>query len=375
MKKRISFVIHGLSMGGAEKFLIHLSNTLVKDGFQIDIILLSLNDNLKTEVDKRIGIYYILRKNRYDISVFQRLKKLIKKKNYDIIFSINIYAFFFSKMALLFDKSHSHILSPHTTKPFSTYKYILNFLYCRMIRPYDKIIYLCENQQQYLENVYIYEHDNKEIIYNGVDLKFFDPKIFDKESKRKLKNELGIYQNNKVIVQVARISPEKKHLHSIAALEILHKKYGTKAHLVIVGGGERRLIDKINKYVNKVNLQNFVHLTGNQKDVRPYYNIADLFTLTSESETFPISVLEALSFGIPCVITNIGGVKEIIINGEYGKITKVGNPEEIARDWDGALQETYDQIRIRQYVKDKFNSDKMVNKYKEALTTSDILEN
>ena len=364
---KICFVIHGLSMGGAEKFLIQLANYFNSLGIKNDVLLLSKNSELSKELNKEIKIFKFIRNSRYDLTIFKKIETHIKENCYDKIFCINTYAFFFVRMAMFNNYNIPVILSPHTTKAFSIYKYLQTFIYCRFIRENDKIIYLCKNQQQYLKKKYRYKNLNNEIIYNGINIEYFNPDICHKKEIEIKRKELGIRESEKIIVQVARISKEKRQIDSIKALSILHREYNLKAHLILVGSGEDPLIKLLIQQIDQLELNEYVHLAGSQQDVRKYYHISDMFTLTSNSETFPISALEALSFGLPCVLTNVGGVKEIIVDDRYGQIANVEDPGSIAVQWNRVLKTTYDKKIIRDHIINKFNDKVMLNEYKSII--------
>jgi glycosyltransferase involved in cell wall biosynthesis len=372
---KICFVIHGLSMGGAEKFLINIANYFSKIGIQNNILLLSDNSELSYEIKDEIKIYKLIRNSRYDLGIFKKIKSHIKEHSYTTIFCINTYAFFFVRMAIFLDTKTPIIISPHTTKPFSFYKYVQNLFYCRLIRKQDKIIYLCKNQQEYLKKIYHYTTDNDDIIYNGINENYFSSGIYSKSERIIRKNSIGIDETEKIIVQVARISKEKKHINSLKALSIIHNRYKIKPHLIIVGSGDKQIIEMLYKKVETLNLKQYVHFVGNQEDVRPFYYISDLFTLTSESETFPISVLEALSFGLPCVLTNVGGVEEIIVSEKFGRIAKEGNPNSIAKEWNNALKSDFDSEHIRNYLISNFSAEKMFEKYRRIIDEIDFAKN
>jgi glycosyltransferase involved in cell wall biosynthesis len=351
-------------MGGAEKFLIDIANYFNKIGIRNDILLLSDNSELSNKISDKINIFKLIRKSRYDLGIFNKIRCHIHEHRYTTIFCINTYAFFFVRMAIFLDKKTSIILSPHTTKPFSFYKYIQNWLYCRFIRKQDRIIYLCKNQQQYLKKIYQYKTENDDVIYNGINEDYFSPSIYSENDRIIKKNFLGINETEKIIVQVARISAEKKHINSLKALSVIHNKYKTKPHLIFVGTGDKRIIEILYSEVEKLDLKKYVHFVGNQEDVRPFYFLANLFTLTSESETFPISVLEAMAFGLPCVLTNVGGVKEIIISEKYGMIANEGDPFSIAKEWNNALRGNFNTEIIRKYLIENFSAKKMLERYK-----------
>jgi glycosyltransferase involved in cell wall biosynthesis len=354
-------------MGGAEKFLITIANFFNKNGIPNDILILSNNSELSSEVSKEINIFKLVRKSRYDVTIFKKIKNHIKEQKYSKVFCINTYAFFFVRMALFSDKITPIILSPHTTKPFSVYKFFQNWIYYRFIRKRDKIIYLCKNQQQYLKKLYQYASINDDIIYNGINTKYFNPDLYTQQDCIRIRRKLGILNKEKIIVQIARISPEKKHINSLKALSVLHNQYNIKAHLIFVGGGDEDLIKYLKREIVKLDIKKYVHLVGNQSDVRPYYYISNMFTLSSESETFPISALEAMSFGLPCVLTNVGGVKEIIVDKEIGRIADAGNHKSIAKEWNQVLSASFDPKIIRKYLIDNFNDEIMLKKYERII--------
>jgi glycosyltransferase involved in cell wall biosynthesis len=210
-------------------------------------------------------------------------------------------------------------------------------------------------------------------VYNGINENYFSPCNYSKVDRVNKKKLLGINEKEKIIVQVARISEEKKHINSLKALSIIHNKYKIKPHLIIVGSGEKQIIEMLYKVVETFNLKRYVHFVGNQEDVRPFYYIADLFTLTSKSETFPISVLEAMSFGLPCVLTNVGGVKEIIVSEKFGRIAKEGNPNSIAKEWNNTLKSNFDAELIRNYLISNFSAGNMFEKYRRIIYEVDVV--
>ena len=116
---RIVFVIHGLPMGGAEKFLITLSNHLYKRQYRPHIILLSNDDMLIGELNPFIPVYRITKKTRYDLTISKRVNILIDSIDPNIIMCVNTYAYFLTRIGQLFSNKKSIVLSPHSTIPFS----------------------------------------------------------------------------------------------------------------------------------------------------------------------------------------------------------------------------------------------------------------
>lgn len=73
-----------------------------------------------------------------------------------------------------------------------------------------------------------------------------------------------------------------------------------------------------------------VQFVGHVEDVHPYLELADLFLLSSENEGLPLVLGEAMAYGIPCIATDVGGTKEIILYGQTALLVKPRSPEQLA---------------------------------------------
>jgi len=103
-----------------------------------------------------------------------------------------------------------------------------------------------------------------------------------------------------------------------------------------------------------------------QEDVRPFYWISDCFTLSSDAiETFSISALEAMASGLPCVITDLGGAREMVTDVENGFVVPIRNPKALAEGWQKVLNGvlSLDQNAIREIVTRRFSMESMVRSY------------
>ena len=366
-QEKIAFVIHGFPMGGAEKFLINLVNHFYRLEYKPLVILLSEEKVLLNELDNRIKVSFILKKSRFDFFVSRRIKSTIKKEKIKKVFCVNTYSFFLTKLFFLFDRSTQFFLSPHSTIPISKKNFWQNILYFRLLSKSDIVIYLCKNQKEYLQQKYFYKSKSDHIIYNGIDTQYYNPQIVQNILSPSLKTTFSILNNDFVIVQVARLQEEKRHVDAIDALFFLHNHFNTKAHLLLVGSGEKAYADFLLQYVQEKKLQQYVHFVGNQNDVRKFYCIADIFTLTSNSETFSLAALEAMSFGLPVSLTDVGGAKEMMIEGVTGLLSQPNNIKSIAGSWHQLLHSNIKGQFIRKYVTEQFSLDQMLQQYVELV--------
>jgi len=133
----------------------------------------------------------------------------------------------------------------------------------------------------------------------------------------------GLAEGVPVILAVGRLSREKGHCDLIDAVAGLKQ-----VRLVLVGEGPER--DRIEKRIRALGLSNAVVLCGQQSDVRPFYAIAAVLALPSHSEGSPNVLLEAMAAGVPVAATAVGGVPEIVADGETALLVQEGDTAAMA---------------------------------------------
>jgi glycosyltransferase involved in cell wall biosynthesis len=114
------------------------------------------------------------------------------------------------------------------------------------------------------------------------------------------------------VLIVGRLSREKDHLSLLRAVRAIVRE--KTIHLIIVGEGPER--QAIESAIREMDLVHNVTLTGQQPSAEPFYAIADLAVLASRSEGSPNALLEAMASEIPTVATTVGGIPEIVVDGE-----------------------------------------------------------
>lgn len=137
-----------------------------------------------------------------------------------------------------------------------------------------------------------------------------------------LRSALGIPKDRPVILSVGRLSAEKDHRTLLESMRCL------EAHLVVVGEGPERA--RIEERIRVLDLGRSVTLTGQQPSAEPYYGIADIAVLSSRTEGSPNALLEAMAAGVPVVATAVGGVPEMVSDGESALLVEPGNAQVLA---------------------------------------------
>lgn len=133
------------------------------------------------------------------------------------------------------------------------------------------------------------------------------------------------------VVMVARFAPPKDHELLLTALADLHE---SDWNLSLIGGGP--LEEGVRRRVDELGLRSRVSFLGFRRDVDRILATAQLFVLTSRSEAFPRSILEAARAGLPTIASDVGGIREAVLDGQTGFVVPAGDR--------GALRARLDQL-------------------------------
>jgi len=123
-------------------------------------------------------------------------------------------------------------------------------------------------------------------------------------------------------IYVCRIDSEKRVDRAIDIISQL-KKENVDIHLFIFGNGD--LMDEIRSQIERLNVQKLITFLGIVKNPKIYFNYFDTMILTSDREGLPLVIWEAMSQGLPIISTDVGGVKEIIIDARCGLLFNKNN--------------------------------------------------
>jgi glycosyltransferase involved in cell wall biosynthesis len=151
----------------------------------------------------------------------------------------------------------------------------------------------------------------------------------DAQLSEQLRTQLGLSPDTRVVLTIGRLSPEKGHRFLIEAVsKILTLAPQLKFSVLITGAGSNE--DKLRKQIDERALRHIIKLIGHWSDVRPLFAIADLFVLPSLSEGSPNVLLESMAARVPIVATNVGGVPELVENGQSAILVPPANSDKLA---------------------------------------------
>jgi N-acetyl-alpha-D-glucosaminyl L-malate synthase BshA len=193
---------------------------------------------------------------------------------------------------------------------------------------------------------------------------FFEPKT-PRRSCDEVRREVGLRDGESMIVHLSNLRPVKRIDLLLDAVARIPARDAFKL-VVLAGGDFGPFID----HVRRLGLRERVVVRENVFDVEDYLQAADIGLFASESESFCLSLLEAMSFACPSVSTAVGGIPEVVVSGESGVLVPPGDAEALARGLESLLRDSERRQALgraaQKRAREKFSADAIVPAY-EAL--------
>ncbi|MEJ6583744.1 MAG: glycosyltransferase [Crocinitomicaceae bacterium] len=258
-----------------------------------------------------------------DRKAYKKLKQIIKDFQPDIVHThaakagaLGRRAAISCKVPVVIHTFHGHIFHSYFGKIKTS---IFKTIERRLAKKSDAIIAISEIQKYELSKVHrIVEEEKITVVPLGFDLvPFRDKRMSERENVRTAHK---IDSETVAIAIVGRLAPIKNHSYFLDVMEAVLKLTTKKIKVFIVGDGtEKEIIETRVKEINAIH-PNVVQMTSWIEDIGKFNAGMDIICLTSKNEGTPVSLIEAQAAGIPVVTTDVGGVRDIIIEGETGHV-------------------------------------------------------
>lgn len=327
-----------VKIAGGENYVLYLAEGLRERNHQVSITPL-INSELAEEAHKRkftvYEIPYGLKGKEFN--AVKILYNYFKKKKIDIIHSNSnldrTIAAFAGK--IINAKNFTTIHSCMSISRNLTHRFRNKFLI-------DKFTPVGFSTKAILTTIDHIPEDKISVVHIGLPIDKF---YYTNTGRTKIRNEFGIRESEILIGTVSRLVEFKGHSFLLQAFYNA-VKLNPNLKLLIVGEGE--LETKLRNITAEYQLEEKVFFAGNRKDISDILSAFDIFAQTSidnGGETFPVSILEALSVGLPIIASDVGDIKFLVRN-ENGVLLQ---PENITQISESILKLSSDQSLIEKY--------------------------
>lgn len=314
-----------------------------------------------------------------DREAYRKIKQIIEEFKPDIVHThaskagaLGRRAAFACKVPVVVHTFHGHVFHSY----FGSLKtFVYKFIERRLAKRSSGIIAISEIQKKELSEIHrICPAHKIKVIPLGFDLAKFQENL--EEKRKAVRSKYDLNDDEVAIAIIGRFTAIKNHHFFFDVIEKVLEQGVNRFRVFVVGDGDTR--GEIEQRAEKINAQYGpkITLTSWIKDIATFNAGMDIISLTSDNEGTPVSLIEAQASNVPVISTNVGGVKDIMLDGETGFVVEKGDLKEYVEKLVILIEN--DEIRkiMSQngwnYVREKFHYTRLAKDvelyYKELLT-------
>jgi glycosyltransferase involved in cell wall biosynthesis len=318
-------VITLAEVGGAQAYVASLLPALAE---RYDVLLAAHGEGPLRDAATRAGVRFVpLRHVRRpirpwrDLAGVVELVLLLRRERPEILHASSSKAGVLGRLAAAATRVPIRIFTVHGWA-FSAYSGLPSRLYRLVDRLMASVttVTICVSERELADGVEAgaCKAERSVVIRNAVDVSAFPRSRHDRATPR--------------FIAVGRLKAPKDFLTLVRACGSLPE--GSFEALLVGEGPER---SEIEAEIRRLGLVRSVRLIGERADVPALLADSDVFVLSSRSEGLPMSVLEAMAAGIPVIASNVGGLAELVVDGETGLLAHPGDPEALGAALGGLI--------------------------------------
>ncbi|WP_249344793.1 N-acetyl-alpha-D-glucosaminyl L-malate synthase BshA [Paenibacillus sp. Marseille-Q4541] len=353
------------SLGGSGVVATELGKRLAERGHQVHFIANSIPFRLGQfhknifyhEVE--VNDYYVFRYPPYDLSLATKMAQVAKAQQLDLL--------------------HVHYAVPHAVCAYLAKQMVPDDLKVVTTLHGTDITVLAQDESlKDLIQLAINKSDavtavSKDLIRETHELlditrkidltyNFVDERVYYPRDAASLRRDYAQNQE-KVLMHISNFRPVKRTLDVIDIFARVQRELPAK--LILVGEGPD--LPKIQCKIHELGLSEHVFLLGKQDDVAQVISMADLLLLPSEKESFGLVALEAMACGVPTIGSTAGGIPELVLHGQTGMLSSIGDTVQMAKDAvrllkDDEMMNNFKKACLERACVD-FNIDKITEQY------------
>jgi len=320
---RVLFLIVDLPVGGAEDHLLSLVRNLDRRRFDPLVCCIGRSGPIGKEIEAEgVPVEELgkLRKGGFDRNIAPLLQALIRRERIGLVHAHLYHANFYGRLAA-FREGIPIVVSVHNTyvRP-KIRRSIANWWLAR------RTPVIVAGSEAIRNDIVRYDRVAPEkirVIPYGVDVERFDIPL----SREGAREKLGLPRERFIVGTVGRLEEQKGQKHLLEAVGIL-RGGGRDVTLLLVGGGREE--ERLRAQAAQEGIGDAVLFLGTRRDLPELFRAMDVFALPSLWEGLPIALLSAMAAGLPVIVTPVGGVPEVVKDGENGFIVPVGDSGALA---------------------------------------------
>lgn len=360
---KILHITFNMGIGGTEQVIRQIINNSDVDRFQHEILCIDGNiGSLGQHLISNHGIHLesVKRNSGIDFKLARFISKYIKHRAINVLHCHQYTPYFYGVLghfgtnARVIFTEHGRFF-PDRHHPKRRFINPLLSMFTAHITAISRSTAEALSQYEYIHR------DRIKVIYNGI------KDLNDQRNDRNiLLSKLGLSSEYRYIGTISRLEPIKNQTMMIKAFSMIRQKF-PDLKLILIGDGEK--MADLMQLTLSLEIEQDVIFTGFLDNPQLYISLFEIFLLSSFSEGTSMTLLEAMSLSRPCVVTDVGGNPEIVVNNETGLLTPSDNIDQFKASiiellTDENKRDAYGQAGRERFL-EKFVVDKMIDSYHE----------
>jgi glycosyltransferase involved in cell wall biosynthesis len=339
---RIIYLLTSLGVGGAEKQALALAERMAKRGHAVTVMALMprLAEEWPTAVP---AIHLDVRKTPASVVAgFMRARRFVREFRPDLVHSHSFHANVFARLLRPSGPRFVVLSTVHNVYEGGWWRMVAYWLTDGLSR---QTVTVSEAAARRFTQLKAVPRRKCLVVRNGIDAQEFSP---DKERGARIRAEMGISEAGEeaefVWLAIGRLAPAKDYPNLLCAFREVSSWRGD-ARLWIAGDAEVGQIAAFQELRKELELGEAVRWLGLRRDMPALLDAADAFVSASAWEGMPLAVAEAMAMEKPVVVTDVGGVRELV--GEMGTVVPAKNPEALAQAMMATMRQSREALRAR----------------------------
>ena len=320
---KILHVTFNMAIGGTEQVIRQLITTT--SGAQVEHAIVCIDGHVgeigQALKQQGITLYQVRRNPGFDRELVRSIRKIVRDGAFDIVHGHQYTPYLYAWLAARTTRARV-VFTEHGRFHPDRYRYKAMLINPVISLMTPAVIAISRATARALSRYEFIPSGKIRVIYNGIAGLHRDP-----GEMARIRSELGIPEGALVTGTVSRLDPVKNQSMMIRAFKRFREQV-PEAMLVMVGDGPE--MDSLQKLVKEGGLADCVRFTGFREQPQQYLALMDIFLLSSFTEGTSMTLLEAMSLGIPSVATRVGGNPEIVVDGETGFLVESDDAEGFA---------------------------------------------
>lgn len=320
---KVLHVIRSLDPGGAERVVVEYVLAHDRARYEPEVCCV-LGEGPLAELVRKAGVpvHVLSRLGRSDIRAVLPLARLIRRGGFDVVHNHNFGPIALGVPAAVMGGARAVLRTEHNMSVRQGPAW-----FC-----VSRLAALREDAQISVSRAALESHlrsgripsERFVTVWNGID----DARLGAPDDRAAVRRELGLSADAVVCLTIGSLTAQKNYWDLLEAAK-LASRARPDVRFLVVGGGP--LEGELRTRARELGVDDVALFLGQRLDVPRLFRAADIFVLSSSWEGLPITVLESMAAGVPCIATAVGGISEILTDGVSGCLVKANDPEALAR--------------------------------------------